>query len=67
MHLSNFLQLTVRIVVLVVLFLIILFPFYWLISNAFKMEQEYYHSPPIMFPSKFWSVSFEGNMMGGLW
>jgi multiple sugar transport system permease protein len=59
MHLSDFLSLPVRIIVLVVLFLVILFPFYWLISNAFKMEQEYYHSPPIMFPSKLTLQNFQ--------
>jgi len=59
MRLANFLSLPVRIVVLVALFLVILFPFYWLISNAFKMEQEYYHSPPIMFPSKLTLQNFQ--------
>src|SRR4030042_2103764 len=53
------LSLPVRLVVLVVLFAAILFPFYWLISNAFKMEQEYYHSPPIMFPSKLTLQNFQ--------
>ena len=43
----------------------ILFPLYWLLSNAFKQEQEYYHSPPIMFPSKLTLQNFEGNMIGG--
>ena len=59
MRLSNFLSLPVRIIVLVILFLAILFPFYWLISNAFKMEQEYYHAPPIMFPSKLTLQNFQ--------
>jgi multiple sugar transport system permease protein len=59
MRLANFLSLPVRIVVLVALLLAILFPFYWLISNAFKLEQEYYHSPPIMFPSKFTLQNFQ--------
>ncbi len=50
--LSNFLGLPVKIVVIVVLLAAILFPLYWLVSNSFKQEQEYYHSPPVMFPTK---------------
>jgi multiple sugar transport system permease protein len=36
----------------------VLFPLYWLVSNSFKPEQEYYHSPPIMFPTKFTAANF---------
>jgi multiple sugar transport system permease protein len=52
LQLANFLSLPVRIVVLVAVMAAILFPLYWLVSNSFKQEQEYYHSPPIMFPTK---------------
>ncbi len=51
-QLANFLSLPVRIVVLVAVMAAILFPLYWLVSNSLKQEQEYYHSPPIMFPTK---------------
>ncbi|MEW5816676.1 MAG: carbohydrate ABC transporter permease [Spirochaetota bacterium] len=51
-YLSNFLGLPTRIIVLVILFIIILFPFYWLITNAFKLEQDYFSNPPIVFPTR---------------
>jgi multiple sugar transport system permease protein len=51
LQLSNFLSLPVRIVVLVAMVAVILFPLYWLASNSLKQSQEYYHSPPIMFPT----------------
>ena len=50
LQLSNFLGRPARIVMVIVLLAVILFPMYWLVSNSFKQEQEYYHSPPIMFP-----------------
>lgn len=52
LELANFLGLPVRIVVLVAVMAAILFPLYWLASNSLKQEQEYFHSPPIMFPTK---------------
>ena len=57
-YLSNFLGLPTRIIILFILFLVILFPFYWMISNAFKVEQEYYSNPPIMFPTKITFQNF---------
>ena len=42
----------------IVLLVVILFPMYWLISNSFKQEQEYYHSPPIMFPGTITGANF---------
>jgi multiple sugar transport system permease protein len=51
-YLSNFLGFPVKIIILVILFIGILFPFYWLISNAFKEEQEYFAKPPVMVPTK---------------
>jgi multiple sugar transport system permease protein len=58
LHLSNFLGRPVRIIMVVVLLAVILFPLYWLVSNSFKEEQEYYHSPPIMFPTKITGQNF---------
>ena len=63
MRLSDFLSFPVRIIVLAVLFIAILFPFYWLITNAFKMEQEYYHSPPIVVPSKLTLQNFQDALL----
>jgi multiple sugar transport system permease protein len=57
-YLSNFLGFPTRIIVLVIVFLAILFPFYWLITNAFKVEQEYFSDPPVMFPSKITFQNF---------
>ena len=58
LQLSNFLGRPARIVVVVVLLAVVLFPLYWLVSNSFKQEQEYYHSPPIMFPTKITGQNF---------
>ena len=58
LQLSNFLGRPARIVVVIVLLAVILFPLYWLVSNSFKQEQEYYHSPPIMFPTKITGQNF---------
>lgn len=57
-YLSNFMGLPVRVVVLVIVFLGILFPFYWMISNAFKVEQDYFANPPVMFPSRATTQNF---------
>jgi multiple sugar transport system permease protein len=58
LQLSNFLGRPARILVVVVILAATLFPMYWLVSNSFKEEQEYYHSPPIMFPSKITGQNF---------
>ena len=57
-YLSNFIGSPARIIILLILFVVILFPFYWMITNAFKLEQEYYSSPPIMFPSRITGQNF---------
>jgi multiple sugar transport system permease protein len=57
-YLSNFIGFPTRIIILLVLFFAILFPFYWMITNAFKVEQEYFSSPPIMFPSRITGQNF---------
>jgi multiple sugar transport system permease protein len=48
--LSNFLGRPFKVIVLAIIVLAVLFPLYWLVINAFKMEQEYFARPPIMFP-----------------
>jgi multiple sugar transport system permease protein len=58
LQLSKFLGRPARIFMVIVLLAVILFPMYWLISNSFKQEQEYYHSPPIMFPGKLTAANF---------
>ena len=57
-YISNFLGFPTRVIVLIFLFIIILFPFYWLITNAFKVEQEYFASPPVIFPSRITVQNF---------
>jgi len=57
-YLSNFLGFPTRVIILALLFVMILFPFYWLITNAFKVEQEYFASPPVVFPSKITMQNF---------
>jgi len=58
-HLGNFLGRPVRILVVVVLLAMILFPLYWLVSNAFKLPQEYYHNPPVMVPTHITGDNFK--------
>jgi multiple sugar transport system permease protein len=57
-YLSNFLGIPTRIILLLILFAVILFPFYWLVTNAFKVEQEYFSKPPVMFPSILTTQNF---------
>ncbi|MBN2553974.1 MAG: carbohydrate ABC transporter permease [Spirochaetales bacterium] len=57
-YLSNFIGFPTRIIILLVLFIVILFPFYWMITNAFKLEQDYFSSPPVMFPSRITGQNF---------
>ena len=57
-YLCNFLGVPTRIIVLIILIIAILFPFYWLITNAFKMEQEYFSDPPVVFPSRITLQNF---------
>jgi len=49
-YLSNFLGSPTRLILLFGLMIIILFPFYWLASSAFKLEQDYLAQPPIIIP-----------------
>ena len=49
-YLSNFLGGTTRIILIVGLMIIIIFPFYWLLSSAFKLEQDYFAQPPVIIP-----------------
>lgn len=49
-YLSNFLGGPARLILLIGLMIIILFPFYWLASSAFKLEQDYLAQPPIIIP-----------------
>ena len=58
-QLGNFLGRPVRILVVIVLLAMILFPMYWLVSNAFKLPQEYYHNPPVMFPTQVTADNFK--------
>jgi ABC-type glycerol-3-phosphate transport system permease component len=56
--LSNFLGRPFKVVVLLLIVLSVLFPLYWLVINSFKPEQEYYHSPPVMFPHAVTGANF---------
>ena len=51
-YLSNFLGRPTKIIIAIVILLAILFPFYWLISNSLKVEQEYFAKPPIIVPTQ---------------
>ncbi len=51
-YLSNFLGWPVKVIIIAVILVVILFPFYWLISNSLKVEQEYFAKPPVIIPSQ---------------
>jgi len=57
-NLSNFLGRPVRVIVLAVVLLAVLFPFYWLVTNALKTSNEYFASPPVMFPTRMTVANF---------
>jgi multiple sugar transport system permease protein len=57
-NLGNFLTRPVRVVVLAIVLLAVLFPFYWLITNALKTSSEYFSNPPVMFPTKITLSNF---------
>ena len=57
-YLSNFLGFPTRVIVMILLFIVILFPFYWLVTNAFKVEQEYFSDPPVIFPTQITFQNF---------
>lgn len=50
---SNFAGRPVKIILITVSLIGILFPLYWLITNSFKMSQEYIASPPVIAPTKW--------------
>lgn len=69
--LGNFLGKPVRIAIIAVMVLLVLFPFYWLVTNAVKTSQEYFASPPIFFPyevtfKNFVSIFTQDNALLGL-
>ncbi|NOY10145.1 MAG: carbohydrate ABC transporter permease [Spirochaetes bacterium] len=51
-YLSNFLGWPAKVLIIAVILVVILFPFYWLISNSLKVEQEYFAKPPVIVPSQ---------------
>lgn len=51
-YLSNFLGWVTKYIILLVVFVAVLFPMYWLVTNSIKVEHEYFAKPPIIFPSK---------------
>ena len=56
--LTNFLSRPVKWLTVTVSIIGVLFPLYWLASNAFKLPQEYLKSPPILIPSQVTFVNF---------
>ena len=57
-YLSNFLSAPVKIFLITCMLASILFPLYWLLSNSFKLEQEYFAKPPIMVPSVLTGINY---------
>ena len=48
--LSNFAGRPVKYFLIVASVISVLFPVYWLVISAFKLEQDYLADPPILFP-----------------
>ncbi len=70
-NLSSFLTRPVRAVVLAIVLLAVLFPFYWLVTNAVKTSSEYFAKPPILFPTRmtfdnFVQAAKEDDVLRGL-
>ncbi len=55
---SNFAGRYFKWIYLIVALIGVLFPLYWLITNAFKLEQEYRAYPPVIWPSEFTMENF---------
>ena len=45
--------LVLRFLLILIFFVIFLFPVYWIAAGAFKVEGEFYHYPPVFWPSHF--------------
>ena len=56
---GNFAGKPVRVAIIVISFLMIAFPLYWLVTSSVKIEGEYLSNPPVMFPSVFSAESYE--------
>ena len=54
----NFLGKPFKWIFLAITFLAVIIPFYWLFTNAFKYEQEYLASPPVLIPTKITIENF---------
>lgn len=63
LQIANFLGRPTRIIVVAILLAVVLFPLYWIVSNSFKQDQEYYHNPPIMFPTKITGANYVDIVM----
>lgn len=55
---SNFAGRHFKWIYLVTALIVVLFPLYWLVTNAFKLEQEYRAYPPVIWPSEFTMENF---------
>lgn len=68
----NFLGKPFKWIFLAIAFLAVIIPFYWLFTNAFKYEQEYLASPPVLIPTKitienFIKIITEDGVLKGLY
>ena len=55
---SNFAGPQFKWIYLVTALIVVLFPLYWLVTNAFKLEQEYRAYPPVIWPSQLTMENF---------
>lgn len=69
---ADFLGKPFKWIALAITFLAVIIPFYWLFTNAFKYEQEYLASPPVLIPTKitienFIKIFAKDDVMKGLY
>lgn len=69
---ENFLGRPLRYLVMVVLFVLVIFPLYWLVTSSIKPQLDYLANPPIMVPTKVTWESYhyiftEGGVLKGLY
>lgn len=69
---GDFLGKGVRWVVMGLLFLVVMFPMYWLVTNSIKPEADYLARPPLLVPSRvtfenYVSIFSQGEVVRGLY
>jgi len=65
MNNKNIARRNIMVLISILIFLIIIFPFFWTIITSFKKEQEIFAFPPTFFPRVFSFDSYKAQIGGG--